>query len=206
MRWYLVTIATSLTAFAGCSNSSPRVMPPSIDAVAAGRAAISQHDTNGNGQIDGGELGKAGSIKSALPRIDKNNDQQASAEEIAARINEWQATRLGLMGCSIRVTLDGKPLEGATVTFVPEKFLGPYVKPAIGITSPQGQAMLTIDDPDIKARRMSGVQCGLYRVEITSHSGKSIPAKYNTETILGEEVAVGAPCATVVLNYDLKSK
>ena len=39
-----------------------------------------------------------------------------------------------------------------------------------------------------------GVACGLYRVEISKLVGgkETIPAIYNTDTILGQEVAMGA--------------
>jgi hypothetical protein len=207
MRCFLaLTAAASLILNGGCSSKPARIMPPTIDAVAAGKAAITEYDANGNGQIDGSELDKAASIKATLSKVDKNSDKGVSAEEITDRINAWKESKVGIMGCNVRVNLDGKPLENATITLLPEKFLGPAVKPATGKTGPQGSAMLTVDDPDLKAKRISGVQCGLYRVEITADGGKPIPAKYNTETTLGEEVAQDAHWVQTGLVFDLKSK
>lgn len=181
-------------------------MPPEINAVAAGKAAIAEYDANGNGLIEDIELNKAGSIKSAFNQIDKNGDKHISAEEITDRIYQWRETGLGLMGCTVCVNLDGKPLEGATVVFVPEKFLGPNVKPATGITNSQGLATLTVDDPDLKARRIGGVQCGLYRVQITTDGGKPISSKYNTDSTLGEEVAPDAHWVRTVLKFKLETE
>ena len=193
-------------AMLGCSNKPDRIYPPAIDAVQAGKDAIQQYDTNGDGLIGGDELNKAASIKAALAKIDQDNDKQVSAEEITARINAWKESKIGITSLACRVSIDGKPAEGATVTFIPEKFLGPAVKPAKGIVSPQGMAMLTVDDPALAAKRIQGAQCGLYRVEITSDK-KSIPAKFNTDTTLGEEVAQDAAWAMRgTANFDLKTK
>jgi hypothetical protein len=86
------------------------------------------------------------------------------------------------------VTLDGRGLEGATVDFVPEEFLGSDARPASGVTGPGGMTMVSVPvnpaDPGA-----TGVAPGFYRVEITSKGGTAIPAKYNIETTLGCEVA-----------------
>ena len=85
------------------------------------------------------------------------------------------------------VTRNGSPLPGATVTFIPEKFLGPNVKPATGKTGRTGMAMLSmVDSPP-----PPGVAPGLYRVVVTV-PGMNIPAKYSSEadTVLGQEVAM----------------
>ena len=42
--------------------------------------------------------------------------------------------QLGRMPLGCRIMHNGSPLPGVTVTFVPEKFLGPNVKPATGKT------------------------------------------------------------------------
>jgi hypothetical protein len=48
-----------------------------------------------------------------------------------------------------------------------------------------------------------GVPYGLYRVEITKE-GMDIPAKYNTQTILGQEVAEDCPEVRRGINFHLK--
>jgi len=87
-----------------------------------------------------------------------------------------------------RVLLDGQPLEGATVTFVPEKFLGPGIKPASGVSDAEGHVRLRTEGQDLP-----GVQCGIFRVVVSkkdSADQETIPGRYNTHTELGEEVGV----------------
>lgn len=205
MRFVPLILFIGLLAV-GCSSKPARIMPPSIDAAQAGKDAISEYDKNGNSQIDGAEFDSVPALKAALDKIDRNSDKQVSAQEITDRINAWKESKIGIMSLSCTVNLDGKPLEGATITFVPEKFLGPNVKPAQGKSGPGGSAMLKVDDPDLAAKRLSGAQCGFYKVEIVGPTGKSVPAKYNTSTTLGEEVAQDSNWMLRGLVFDLKSR
>lgn len=195
-----------LLTMAGCSNQPARIMPPEIDAVQAGKDALSEYDKNGNGAVDGSELDAVPAFKAAMAQLDTNSDKQISADEVSHRIKAWKDSKIGIMTLAAIVTLDGQPLEGATVEFIPEKFLGPAVKPAKGTTGKGGAAMCTVDDPDLAAKRISGAQCGLYKVVITGASGKTIPSKYNTKTTLGAEVAQDASWAQSGLTLDLKSQ
>ena len=181
-----VFVCVPVLAPCGCSGRPARIDTPGIDASAAGSEAIKQYDANGDGMIGGVELEKAGSIKSALRNLDANGDGKVSAEEITARVQAWKDSKIGRMSISCTVNRGGMPLSGATVSFVPEKFLGEEVKAATGKTNNRGVAVLTI--PEAKP---PGVACALYRVEISKKvNGKeTIPPVYNTETILGEEVA-----------------
>ena len=102
--------------------------------------------------------------------------------------------RLGLMRLLCHVTLDNRPLEGATVTLTPEPFLGEHVLPASGVTDSGGLASQTIAEEFRVEPRITGVQCGWYKVGISKlKDGQEIvPAKYNRDTTLGCEVAPGA--------------
>ena len=210
--YYWKTTASGLTLtlsllLVSCSSSTPaRIMPPQIDAVAAGKAAIAQYDTNKNGLIEGSELDSVVSIKSRIDQIDTNGDKHISAEEITSRIYTWREGGLGIIGDSVRVMLDGEPLKGAIVKFLPEKFLSTEIKPAQGTTDEKGIAMMTIDDPDLKARRIGGVQCGFYRVEISKDVVPPIPSRYNTNSILGEEVAPSAQRTRGIVTYKLETE
>ena len=177
-----------------------RLLPPQIDAAAAGAKAIELFDTNKDGKLSGEELDKCPGLKAAVDRIDPAGKGEITADMIAARIKAWQASKLGRMSLSCRVTKNGQPLAGAEVKFVPEKFLGENLQTATGKTDQNGMAMLSIPvrgpcDPP-------GVAPGVYRVEITK-SGEKIPAKYNTETIFGQEVALDAKGIQEGINFDL---
>src|SRR5690606_16850848 len=82
---------------------------------------------------------------------------------------------------------NGRPLSDATVTLVPEAFLGDSVKPAQGVTDSTGTAHLRIsDDPD-----EAGVHLGYFRVEVSKKGpdGKElIPERFNAHTEVGAEV------------------
>ena len=183
-------LAASVLMDAGCSRRLSRVYPPSIDASSAAAKAVEMYDADGNGAMSGAELDKCPGLKAALAKIDGSGQGKITAEKIAARIKQWQETGIGRMQLFCTVLRNGKPLAGAEVKFVPEKFLGDEIKTASGKTNSRGRAALSVAtssraDPP-------GVALGLYRVEI-SKAGESIPAKYNSETTLGQEVAVDCP-------------
>jgi len=196
-------VCLGLLAGGGCSRTPPRVAAPAINPTAAGRLGVEQYDADGDGLIQGDELNKAPALKSALENLDTNQDGGVSAEEIAERVKAWQQTKVGAMSLSCTVTYRGQPLQGATVKFVPEEFLGDEIQTATGQTNQFGVAVLNVPaDPDLPGD-VPGVQCGLYRVEITKQ-GADIPAIYNTQTILGQEVADDCAAVRRGIIFELK--
>lgn len=167
----------------------PRLYPPAIDANAASNKAIEQYDANKDGVIDGKELEASPGLMAALAQIDTSGKKAIKAAMVAARIKAWQDSKLGRMSIGCTVLHNGKPLAGADVKFVPETFLGEALKTATGRTDQNGVAMISI--PLTGRQDPPGVAPGLYRVEITK-AGENIPAKYNTQTVFGQEVALDA--------------
>ncbi|MCS7306272.1 MAG: hypothetical protein NZ602_14335 [Thermoguttaceae bacterium] len=181
-----------LMVFGGCLGRGPaRVRPPSIDAGSAGREAIRQYDTNADGLVKGEELDKAPSLKAALKKLDKNGDGGVDASEVTARIRQWQESKVGKMGVSCIVTFNKRPLAGAKVTFEPEKFLGANMKICVGTTDDHGAASLI---EEASSDGLPGCPPGLYLVRISKQEGgkELLPAKYNSQTILGVEIALDA--------------
>jgi hypothetical protein len=131
-------------------------------------------------------LDNAPSLSAARAQIDSNEDGKITAKEIADRISEWHDSRMGSQTVNCIVRKGGLPLDGATVTFDPEEFLGTKVQAATGVTDKSGIAGVSMPGSD-----PPGVAPGLYLVRITKQ-GEEIPAKYNTETTLGQEVAIDA--------------
>lgn len=194
----------ALVVLAGCSQRPRRVHQPTIAAAAAGKAAIAMYDTDGNGQIDGPELDKATSIKAVLAKLDTNHDGKVSDKEICDRIRGWQETRVGIVGVSCSVELDGTPVDGATVTFVPEGFLGANIKPCTGTSDAHGVVMPSVDDPELARRHIRGASYGLYKVKI---SGPRIPVKYGSDdSPFGAEVAIDANSIQEPLVFKLTSR
>lgn len=183
---------------AGCSRGPARVQQPAIDAAAAGKKALALYDTDHDGRIVGGELDASPALKAALARLDANQDGGVSADEIAERIQAWKAMKTGLASIRALVTLDGKPLSGATVTFVPEPFLGGHVKPAAGLTNQFGDVAPTVSDADKPDPKLpGGVHFGLYTVtvsKVAEAGGKETLAKrYHSPSTLGLEVSYDEP-------------
>jgi len=198
-----------LATAVSCNRGPSRIKQPSINASSAGSLAIEQYDTNHDGKIAGDELEKAPALKAALPRLDTDNDGGVTAAEVAARVTSWKAMESAMISVPCRVTLDGQPLAGATVTFEPEAFLGDQIKTAFSTTNAQGTVSPNIPkeqrpDPTLPG----GANLGLYKVRISKmvNGKETIPARYNTETILGQEVSDDDPgMKSMNIKFDLKT-
>lgn len=180
-RWGVVLC---FVLVAGCSGRPSKLAAPGV-AKDAPQKAIAQYDTDGDGTISGDELDKAPALKASLKRGDADGDGKLTADEIAKRIEVWKNSGLALTRLAITIERGGQGVPDAEVKLIPEEFLGPNVKPASGTTDSAGVAHMKIsDDPD-----ESGVHLGYYRIEITSTSGKAIPASNNTATQHGVEIS-----------------
>jgi hypothetical protein len=203
----LVCLPVALVALlAGCSRRPHNGHGGSwLNPEPIGRAAMEELDTNKDGKIDRLELEKCPGLKAAVDKIDPRGTGEITAKMIAARIKSWKDSRLGRMAIRCRITRIGKPLGGARVRFVPERFLGfdPAKWTASGTTDDNGIALMSVLLPVPADRRdLPGVAPGFYRVEITK-PGVKIPAKYNTETTLGQEVALDARGIKEGIRFDL---
>jgi len=196
----MLCVAVLVSAGCGIFGGPSRVEAPGISPSGAGSGAMDKYDTDGDGVVQGEELDKAPSLKAALAKLDTNNDGGVSADEVADRVKKWQESKVGLMSLGCTVTVNGVGLSGVTVNYVPEEFLGSEVEPATGTTDENGVAILSIEGGEL-----SGVACGLYRVELSKKDGgtETIPPKFNTETVLGQEVALDADGIQEGIMYEL---
>jgi hypothetical protein len=186
----LRTVAWLLVFTAGCSSPPPPVdVPPptAYDANAIADRVMVDYDRDKNGQLDGAELDACPALKRSLIGIDTNRDGKLSKDELKARFEEYAAANAAMMAAVVTVTLDGKPLAGATVALVPESCMGPAAKEATATTGTDGTASaFTVD-----GKEYQGLPLGLYKVKITGPAGTALPARYNTQTTLGGEVSGG---------------
>jgi hypothetical protein len=181
-RWFFLGGLVLLAA--GCSGGTP-AGDVGISPREAANQALAEYDANKDGALDAKELEACPGLRSALKRIDKNNDGRLTADEIADRLAFFQREG-GQSDVGVEVALDGKPLSGATVTLVPEKFLGPSFQPVSAVTDEVGTGTLQAKDPG------EAIPMGFYRVEVSKKNAKGqeiIPARYNTKTVLGQEIA-----------------
>jgi hypothetical protein len=186
----------ALSCLAGCSRYG-RIYPPKINASRAAAAALKQYDSDGDGILSASELERAPGLRASL--CDTNKDGRITADEIVDRINKYQSDRVGLISFEVHVTLNDKPLKDATVKFIPEEFLSDWIQPGSGTTDANGLAFIGMDPSLLRQdlQRMPLMHCGIYRVEITPAQG-SIPARYNTNTVIGQEIAAD----TIVSPYN----
>jgi hypothetical protein len=184
-RRRIAAFAAALGLTCGCGPSSPSRVYGDKPDQQAGQRAIELYG-GGKPDLDAKALEKAPGLRAAMHQVDLNKDGKLSADEISARIESWSVSKVGRRGISYVVMHNGKPVVDAVVKFVPEKFLGDGMKTYEGTTDNFGTAHLCLAGTSER-----GVSPGFYRIEITK-SGESIPARYNTETQLGQEVASDA--------------
>ena len=98
------------------------------------------------------------------------------------------------MRVKVLVTMNRRPLPGASITFEPETFLADKLHPAFGTTDDNCFAAMTVKPEHQQHENARGVAPGLYLVKISlEEDGKErLPKKYNEETTLGVEVAARA--------------
>lgn len=197
MRWLSGVVACGAVCGAvGCARGPARVRQPEIDPAKAGARALEAYDTDRDGRIAAGELDASPALKSAATRFDADGDGGITAKEIADRVMAWKAMKTGLASIRCQVTLDGKPLPDATVSFVPEPFLGDQVKPASGKTNQFGDAAPTVSESDKPDPKLpGGVHFGLFTVAVSKPAGgrDTISERFNAKSTLGLEVSYDEP-------------
>lgn len=175
----------------GCSRSGGDIALPEWNPSAAAGQALTTYDSNGDHKLSPDELKKCPGLLASLSRVDRDGDGTISGDELTAKLKEIQDQQAALVEVMCVVTRGGQPLEGATVAFEPESFMGDGFKPAKAITGPDGVAFPTVAEEEIPAEyrgRVHGMHCGVFRVLVT-HPHVEIPARYNTQTELGRVVA-----------------
>jgi hypothetical protein len=163
----VVLVALLALVSGGCGSlTTPEVKAPKVDAQSAAAEAIRLYDKDQDANLNEAELAACPAI--TIARYDANRDRRVSQEEIAQRLQQIYAAGIGVMEVHGSVTRGGRPLEGATVKFVPEPFLGDAIQPASGTTDASGAVNPTIpvDQLPQNLRGVSLMQAGLYRVEI----------------------------------------
>ena len=200
----VVTVSALLLA-AGCSSGPKAIPKPEWDPEGMADKGMSEYDTDGNGQLDEKELAAAPGLLYGLELIDTNGDAMISRDELRDRILFFEEKGTGLQQVNVTVTMDGNPLQNAEIVFEPETLVAGVVQPATGTTDFTGTAAMTGDVPDSVP---GTAQNGIYRVRITTQSGKKVPEKYNTKTELGIQVSTDNELGQLAGTYrfDLKSR
>lgn len=200
MSQLIIAAALLTVAVAGCSRRPARLKAPKIDPESAAARALEMYDRDQDGNLSKSELEACAGMKASIAAYDTDHNGAVTEEEIVKRLEYLTHFKTALTPLRARVKFNGQPLNGAQVRLIPEAYLGEHVKPATGITTGAGSASMSISKEDLPKAQQDyhGVHYGTYKIEIT-HPEKKIPAKYNTETVLGYETEVGNPIATFKL-------
>ena len=167
----------------GCGTKGPG--RPGFDPEASAQQALATYDANSDQSIDEEEVKKSPGLTAAFKSIDTDSDGKLTAEEISTRVNYYKSAPSIVISGSTRVTYKGRPLPDARVVFEPEPFLGSDFVSCEGTTDFNGIASVQGADPNYP-----GLYLGFYTVRITKakqNGDEMLPAKYNTESILGYE-------------------
>ena len=183
----------------GCTNGPA---PPALDPPSVTAAAMKQLDKDGDGRLFITEYAESPPLVVALPRIDRDGNDVITREELEARIDYYINAPAAVVSGSVEVKLDGRLVDGATVTFIPEPFLGDVIKTTSGITDASGVAYLAGQDNEFP-----GLYLGLYRVTISKmKDGKeTIDEKFNTKSELAYEVCTDLEYVSNVIQFAVTS-
>ncbi len=189
LSWHsrLAVLIVGVAFLVGCSRSPKRAQQPSFSSQ-AGADAIKMYDKDGDGAIIGDEMDRVPALRASIGSVDADKDGRITAQEIDSRVQHWRKSRIGEMPVACEVTLDGNPLANAEIIFEPESFAGTNLPSGSGKTSDTGSAGISLPADQLANPRFGGMPCGWYKIRITCPD-EDIPAKYNSETILGCEVA-----------------
>lgn len=183
--------AIGIVSSVSCISEPARIYQVKVDLDQRARSAVEHYDQDKNGVISLDESILFPALQRRFSLFDLNNNSEVDVEEIKHRLEKIFDPHVGLLSASCVVTKSGRPLKGASVRFVPEPFLADVLPAAAGVARRDGLAILSLNQEDLPrgAPASSGLmRAGLYRVEIT-HPNTEIPATYNRQTILGEEVS-----------------
>ncbi len=203
----MLLVCLGLVVIVGCSNEPTPAPRFQIDPQKAAQEAMKLYDANGDGTLDKKELSASPPLLELLENLKTRpggHPDSLTAADIATRFEEWVKAPANLFTISPTVYLDGAPLAGATVTYDPEPFLGSSYHPHQGKTDVHGGAGL---EPEVKG--FPGIYVGLYRVRISKKDpsgNETLPARYNTKTELGREVAAGIRNTRESVVFRLTSK
>jgi hypothetical protein len=201
-------LVSAIFGFCGCSGTATPAPRAQLDPNQAAQAALQLYDTNHDGILDAKELEKSPPLMDLLKNLKEKSaghPDSLTSDDIAGRIQVLKVAAITILPGATTVFLDGKPLEGATVTYEPEPFLGASYRRHEGQTNAFGGTAL---DSEPERKDLQGIYVGLYRIRISKmvNGKETIPARYNAETTLGRELASDVPACRKPYEIRLKSQ
>lgn len=185
-KWWCWLPAVGLLLI-GCSSAPRPIVMPSLNPDTAANEALAEYDANRDGFLDSDELARCPALAKNIRIWDTDRDGRLSHAEIKGRLSSYVKSKTAILNQELAVWLDETPLVGASVTLVPEKFMGAGIKPASGVTDGAGRTQL-----QVAGQPVPGAHLGLYRVQVSrkrAEEQEELSPYYNTQTVLGLEVA-----------------
>ena len=186
LQTILLSLAGGIAA-TGCGPSRPpRLAAPALNPAAVAAAA--------------GDPESLAAVQANRGAFDTNQDGSVSPEELTNWLTVVRDSRVAITSVALQFRQRGRPLANLAVKLVPEDCMGGRIAVAEGTTDDSGICMATIP-----AAEVPGVNCGLYRVELTGPGidGRPLPASFNTESRLGLAVGAALP-PNGMATFDLK--
>jgi hypothetical protein len=192
----------AVLALAGCE---PQVAPPPpLDPPAIASAALTALDRNRSGDLCAAELAQSQGLRSGAAKIDADSNGAVTGAELTARLAQYDQFPVQSLPLGCIVRLDGRPLVQGEVRLVPESFFGDSRRVASGRTDEHGVVDFKVEGSD-----QFGVPQGMYRIEVSKPdaAGKeTLPARYNTHSQLGQEIAFDRREIEGALRLELSSR
>lgn len=163
----------SVVASVGCTGRPARVPMADIDYEASARAALTTYDADGDGSLGRAELAACPALVTAFDRIDTDADTRLGEAEIAGYLRRLQESGVAMVSWTLRIMVDGKPIEGAHVSLEPAEFLHPGMLPAEGVTDRQGLVTLAVAEEHRPAPHARVLHCGLYNARVSPDGDRS---------------------------------
>lgn len=163
----------------GCTAGPAAPETPEYDPAAFAEGLIERADKDSSGGLSRQEAeGAAPGIAAGWARYDRDGDGNVSREELAARVQEWLDDGSGLASIFCVVRLNGQPVGDVTVKMVPDDALGGVVKAAEAVSAADRPCSFNIpeDQKPAELRGLSGLQYGLYTVEVSHPTLQLKPA------------------------------
>jgi hypothetical protein len=161
-------------SFVSCGRSKRFAIQKKYDPATAAAKAMEVYDRNQDGKLSAEEIKASPGLTDAASRIDKNRDGILTAGELQARFQTLDSQAPSML-LHVDISLKRAPLAGASVTFVPELFMGDGLQSYVGTTTDAGVC-------DLKGERAEtlGIPSGFYQVKVV-HPGRSINALRGVE-------------------------
>jgi hypothetical protein len=167
--------AIAVAAFSGCQKPSVSQVT-GFDPATATKQAWETYDQNKDGKLSADEMTKSPPLSEGAKRADTNRDGILTVDEFKKRLDTAHASR-SLHLFQVRVTSGGKPLRDASISFVPESFLGEGLQSYSGKTTADGLCALEGDN-----KKSLGIPDGYYTIRI-------VQAEQGIDSLRGCEIA-----------------